>query len=313
MKKKNRPYKYNSKSRLTPNSQSFPFKVNSVKKDVVTNLENTLTKLRIIDDSSEKKKPLDDGFLEGRVERKEEKKNKRKKEVSLARKEKFISVISVLRKLVLSVSAIGAIAFVAMIGFHFVSRQISLHHSTKNRIALKENKISSHMDDSYVFVGDFHTSQFSFESYGWDYHYVKVGSKDLTTTDLLNHMKDMIYDYNPSVVFLEVGLIDLEQDVPEEQFIQNYGKIIDLISTNRPNATIVVESIYPTSQELNDEVEKYNRSLKSLANEKQVHYLDMYSKLIQDGSLNNQYTDDGVTLNDKGYQVVQKEIINVVG
>ena len=31
-KKKNRPYKYNAKSRLTPNSQSFPFKVNSIKK-----------------------------------------------------------------------------------------------------------------------------------------------------------------------------------------------------------------------------------------------------------------------------------------
>ena len=321
--KKNRPYKYNSKSRLTPNSQSFPFKVNSVKKDVVTNLENTLTKLRIIEDPSEKKGSLDDGFLEGRVEKKAEKKQKQKEKNSLARKEKIISIVSMLRKFVLSVSAVGAILFVVMIGFHFVSKQLSVYHSTKNRVVMKDKKVSPSVDDSYVFVGDFHTNQFSFDHFGWDYHYVKTGSSHLTTTDLLNNMKTMIYDYNPSVVFIEVGLIDLEQSVSEEQYIDNYGKILDLISMNRPRANIVVESIYPINSQLNDdyfdrnisneEIERYNRLLKILTTEKKVHYLDVFSPLTQNGELNSQYTDDGVSLNDRGYQVVQKEIKSVVG
>ena len=98
--KKNRPYKYNSKSRLTPNSQSFPFKVNSIKNDVVTNLENTLTKLRIIEEVPEETELLDDGFLEGRYDRKEEKKKKRQ-----ANKEKVLSKLDFVRKLVLSISA----------------------------------------------------------------------------------------------------------------------------------------------------------------------------------------------------------------
>ena len=68
-------YKYNSKSRLTQNSQSFPFKVNTIKKDVKTNLENTLTKLRIIEDvTPEEEEKLDNSFLGGRNEKKGKKK-----------------------------------------------------------------------------------------------------------------------------------------------------------------------------------------------------------------------------------------------
>ena len=309
---------------MTPNSQSFPFKVNNIKKDVVTNLENTLTKLRIIEELPDENDSLDDGFLGGRFDRKEEKKRKKKKKTSLAKKEKYVSMLSVLRKGVLSVSAVGAALFIIMIGYHFVSQQISkIHHSTKNRVVLKEKKNNGSVDDNYVFVGDFQTEKFSFEKYGLDYHYVKVGTYSLTTSEMLNHMKDMVYDYNPSVIFIEVGIMDIAQNVTQEHFIQQYGNILDLIAMNRPNAIVYVESIYPVNSELedgffrrsisNDEIESYNSLLKALASEKNVQYLDLYSKMIQKNELNIDYTDDGVTLNNKGYQVVYQEIKNVVG
>ena len=57
--KKKKPYKYNSKSRLTPNANSFPFKVNNMKNDAIKNLENTLTKFRIIEEPIEEKEELD--------------------------------------------------------------------------------------------------------------------------------------------------------------------------------------------------------------------------------------------------------------
>ena len=77
--KKKKPYKYNSKSRLTQDSQSFPFKVNTIKNDVKTNLENTLTKLHIVEEPTLEKETLDNSFLEGRSDKKDEKKNKKKK------------------------------------------------------------------------------------------------------------------------------------------------------------------------------------------------------------------------------------------
>ena len=61
---KKKPYKYNSKSRLTADSQSFPFKVNHFKNDVKTNLENTLTKLKIIEEpTTPEEKILDNSFM----------------------------------------------------------------------------------------------------------------------------------------------------------------------------------------------------------------------------------------------------------
>ena len=331
--KKNRPYKYNSKSRLTPDSQSFPFKVNTIKNDVVTNLENTLTKLHIIEETSEEKELLDDGFLEGRVDRKEEKKKHKKPKVqketkekkSLSDKEKMISKLEFSRKLVLSISAVGAILFVVMTGYRAVSKTATdFFHSAKNRIIIEDKKNSHKVDDNYVFVGDFHTNQFSFEKYGLDYHYVKVSKNSLTTDELLNHMKEMVYDYNPSVVFIEIGLMDIDNDVNANSFIQNYSRIIDYIEMNRPYATIIVESIYPVNEELydhssfnrtikNKDIEKYNESLRSIVKEKNVEYIDIYAQLLKDGQLNSKYTNDGVTLNEVGYQEVYNEIKKVVG
>ena len=226
-KKKNRPYKYNAKSRLTPNSQSFPFKVNSIKKDVVTNLENTLTKLRVIDDSQEKTETLDDGFLGGRVEHKEEKKKQKKKEVSLQQREKVVHVLAALKKVVLTISFIGTIIVIIMLGYHFGGQVVSyFHQTTKNRVATSSKKASS-IDDNYVFVGDFHTRNFAFEDYAFDYHYVKEANDHLTTSELLDHMKNMIYDYNPSIIFIEVGMMDLDNGLSQEEFVENYGKILD--------------------------------------------------------------------------------------
>ena len=321
--KKNRPYKYNAKSRLTPNSQSFPFKVNHIKNDVVTNLENTLTKLRIIDDTQVKKESLDDGFLRGRADRKEENKKKKKKEVSLAKREKLVQLLSILKKIVLSISAVGAVLVLVMLGYHFIEKGISHYRQSKNQSVLSGNRMSV-IDDNYLFVGDFHTKLFAFDSYGFDYHYVKEGGSNLTTSELLNQMKSTIYDYNPSVILMEVGMMDIDQGVPLDEFIDNYGKILDSITMNRPNAMVYIESIYPINQQLydgdyiqnaisNQEIKAYNQALKTLAIEKNVSYLDLYSKLEKGNRLNSQYTDDGVSLNQKGYQVVYQEIKSIIG
>ena len=182
------------------------------------------------------------------------------------------------------------------------------------------------MDDNYLFVGDFHTNQFAFSNYGWDYHYVNSSRNDLTTHMLLNNMKGMVYDYNPSVIFLELGIVDLENGVSQEEILKNYGQIIDLIHSNRPNAVIFVESVYPINRSVNtyddgiidervtnEEIRTLNQSFKSLAKEKGVRYLDVYSSISKREELNPQYTTNGVYLNHNGYMEIYGLINNIVG
>lgn len=341
--KKKKPYKYNSKSRLTPNSQSFPFKVNTIKKDVKTNLENTLTKLRIIEDEPEKKEVLDNSFLEGRVEQKVENKKKekerKKKEKEERRKakqekvrerfsfdEKTLEKISFLKKTFLTISFVCLVLVAFLYSLHFVYEKVStIYQTNKTQIKITDKLNSNLVDINYLFVGDFHTSGFSFDEYDLDYHYVNQGSGTLTTSEILDQMKMRIYDYNPSVIFLEIGLVDLSQGDSLEEIRKNYGRIIDLIHSNRPNAVIVVEALYPVNPEIdsfsdtimnhvtNRDIQMMNDSLRSLAIEKDVQYFDTYTLFSKNQVLNPQFTEDGVHLNKEGYQLLYKEIMNLVG
>ena len=321
--KKNRPYKYNSKSRLTPNSQSFPFKVNSIKNDVKTNLENTLTKLRIVEEPAQETETLDNSFLEGRFEE-DKKKKKERKAIS---KEEFLEKVAFFKRLFLSVSAVCALILVILFASHFIREGFSnIYHSARERIVVSDKNSPNMVDDNYLFVGDFHTNQLSFDKLGLDYHYVKVSTNTLTTSELLSNMKSMVYDYNPSIIFIEVGIMDLDQGTSTEEYIHNYRKIIDLIQSNRPNAIIYIESIYPINKSVsgyddslferkitNTDINLLNSSLKSLAKDENVFYIDVNAVLSKKGDLNEDYTNDGVTLNEKGYQEFYKEIKKVVG
>ena len=330
---KKKPYKYNSKSRLTADSQSFPFKVNQLKNDVKTNLENTLTKLKIIEEpTTPEQETLDNSFLEGRVEKKDNKKKKEKKskekpvEVKEDNKEDLLTKISFLRKVLLTISGVCALILIVFYVSHFAYNKISHFVNTmKNRVTVVDKKSSNVMDDNYLFVGGFHTQQFSFSEFGLDYHYVNVSRSDLTTHMLLDNMKEMVYDYNPSVIFLELGIVDLNQGVSEDEFMSNYDQIIDSIQSNRPNAIIFIESIYPINDHVdgyngrlnqnisNEKIMLVNTKLKKLAKEKKVRYLDIHSTFNKRGELNSNYTNDGVTLNHDGYVELYNEINRVVG
>lgn len=286
VKKSNRPYKYNSKSRLTSTS-SFPFSSSSVKKlnESKKNLENTLTKFRIDDDFSQNKEILDNTFLEGRVDK--------------GRKKDARGIISFWKKVCLAISIICAVVLIVLVSVNTVSRLLVNNGKNKETI-IKNDKI----DDNYLFVGDYNTMDFPFNDYGLDYHYVKSGRRDLTTADLLNNMKTLIYDYNPSVVFLEVGNVDVREGVNSNDIVNNYIEIVKLIKSNRPNAIICIESLY-----FNDEydVSLINDKIKELCNDKDVYYIDVYSILKF-----NDYNDD-YSLNSEGYQKLYERIKSILG
>lgn len=292
VKKNNRPYKYNSKSRLTSTS-SFPFSSSSVKKlsESKKNLENTLTKFRIDDDTLNKNETLDNTFLEGRTEKKKSKKKGRKPSKE--------SRITFWKKVCLIISAVCAFILSLLIMVNTITQW--LLPGDEDRIILEKKK---NIDDNYLFVGDFYTQNFPFKEYGLDYHYVKSGAPSLTTKQLLSNMKSMVYDFNPSVVFLEVGNIDIREGVSEEEIINNYRTIIELIKNNRPNAAICVESLYPTNTY---DVVLVNNRLKELCKEKNVFYIDVYSLL------NNRSYYNEENLNDSGYQELYKKIKSIVG
>lgn len=285
-------------------------------------LEHT-TRIRIDEGRINDFETLDTSFLEGRIGGKS---TKRKKEKVLKEKKSRNINFGIVKNCILSI-IVFAIIFSGVI---FLSGEVKKYDfkkpksSKKNKVEEKIVDKSNVIDDNYLFVGDFYTKDFSFEDY--DYHYVKVSEDDFTTRSILDNMNNNIYRYNPSIVFLQLGIVDLDEDKSSKEILDNYKEIVDKIKENRPYTKIYIVSLYPINKDVkdyddkiiskdieNDDLKKLNDELKKLTESKEINYLDLFSVLSEDDKLKDSYTDNGIELNDEAYDKIKEEIEKIVG
>ncbi len=210
---------------------------------------------------------------------------------------------------------------IALLGYFVVSYNNLKKVKSREKVITKtvEKKVVA---DNYLFLGDSITDFYDLDKYYEDLPVVNSGINGNRTTDILNDMKDRVYRYNPSKVFLLIGTNDIIDGKGNDEIIDNIKKIIELIKKNRPYAEIYLESIYPVnktdndkislsmvSSRDNDQIIEINKKLKKYCDEKKITYIDLYSKLVDDeGNLKLDYTKEGLHLSDDGYKVVTEEI-----
>lgn len=182
-----------------------------------------------------------------------------------------------------------------------------------------EVKISP--NDNFLFLGDSITDFYSLEEYYDNLPVVNSGISGNKTTDILNNMKERVYQYNPTKIFLLIGTNDLDstdEDIVEVTF-DNIKKIVNEIRENRSDATIYVESVYPVnstiennsvSNRTNKKIRNLNKKLSSYCDGENCNYINLYDDLIDDeGNLKEEYTEDGLHLNSLGYVVITRELL----
>ena len=177
---------------------------------------------------------------------------------------------------------------------------------------LKENYTN------YLFLGDSITDFYDLDKYYEGLPVVNSGISGNTTEDILNDMKGRVYDYNPSKVFLLIGTNDLIHDISVDDIVSNIEKIVNEINSNEPQSEIYVESVYPVNDNLdedmvdvrnNDDIMEINEKIKKYCEDNGYNYINMYDKLLDDdGNFNEEYTDDGLHPNSKGYEVITDEL-----
>lgn len=236
-----------------------------------------------------------------------EKRNRNKYKIENRKKEQHYGIIILL---LFSLLANGFLIF------HYAT----FDHN-KVKIVTKTKEIIT-VSPNYLFLGDSITDFYDLDKYYEDLPVVNSGINGNRTTDILNDMKDRVYRYNPSKVFLLIGTNDIIDGKGNDEIIDNIKKIIELIKKNRPYAEIYLESIYPVnktdndkislsmvSSRDNDQIIEINKKLKKYCDEKKITYIDLYSKLVDDeGNLKLDYTKEGLHLSDDGYKVVTEEI-----
>ena len=268
-------------------------------------LEDT-TRIRVTEDRINDAESIDVSFIEGN-------KDKVNKEKLLKEKKDHSFLYGILKTIVLFLVVAVLFVFAFMYARDNNLLENVFHIKPQVKVQVKEKEVKT-MDYNYLFIGDYHTDGLEFDDFYKPY--VKVSNEDYTTSDILDDLRDHIYVYNPTDVFIELGANDLTDEESISDLVSNLKRIVRGIQNNRSMATIYVESLYP----INDTVEGYesnlsieyikkaNIEIKSMCKDLDVNYIDMYSELSDDDLLKEDYTDDGVKLNDEGYKKVFKVI-----
>ena len=185
-----------------------------------------------------------------------------------------------------------------------------------NILNFKQSRLVEYKnDENIVFFGDSITYGYDVKKFYPSNNVINSGINGNKTEDLINRIDSDLYRYNPSKVFLLIGINDLCRYVDEEDILYNIQTIINGIKSNRKYSEIYVESIYPLSHKKfeeqkyeycsdidNSKIMKINKKIKEMCIESDVTYIDLYSKLEDgNGELKELYTYEGLHLNDLGY------------
>ena len=186
-------------------------------------------------------------------------------------------------------------------------------------------KTSIFIDENIVFFGDSITSGYKIEEFYPKNNVINSGTSGDTTENLLERMED-VYKYNPSKVFILIGINDLNRGKSIDEILDNIQRIVNNIKTNREYTKIYIESVYPINRNVfedkdysfnndisNDTIKELNDRLSNLCKENSIQYIDVYNNLIDsEGNLKEDYTKEGLHLTDLGYFKVTSSLVKYI-
>ena len=194
-----------------------------------------------------------------------------------------------------------------------------------NEVEVIKNKYI--VDENIVFLGDSITEDYEVDEYFEDSNVVNSGVSGNKTDDILDDMEDRVYRYNPSKVFLNMGINDLDsKDADVLDIYNNIVEIFEGIKENRELSELYFISIYPINDSDDDKIDhgmvnwrnpelvsEVNEKVKEYCEKNDIVYIDLYSKMVDsEGLLKLDYTTEGLHISDEGYDLITDELIKYI-
>jgi lysophospholipase L1-like esterase len=179
------------------------------------------------------------------------------------------------------------------------------------------------INPNVVMLGDSITDFYDLDKYyGSDKLIVNSGINGNKTDDIINNIRKRVYAYNPSKLFLLIGVNDiLYDDASPEKVIDQIDIIANEVNQKLPNTKIYIESIYPVNNtwknehdnrlkdeiEINETIVETNKLIEQYCIDNDYKYIDVYSSLTDvNNKLDGNYSNDGLHPNDNGYEIITK-------
>jgi lysophospholipase L1-like esterase len=176
-------------------------------------------------------------------------------------------------------------------------------HYPKRIKDFKENPLQRH---DIVFIGNSITQQGGDWGNRLDNKAVKNrGIAGDVTDGVLARLEEVTY-VKPTAVFIEIGINDLfNPTLTAERTANNIIRIADRIKKQSPRTRIFVQTIFPTKNDfLVNKISVTNRILRNYKKPKLYTLVETHA-LFADSTdhMKKEYTNDGVHLTEKGYEV----------
>ncbi len=161
---------------------------------------------------------------------------------------------------------------------------------------------------------------------GMDQVVYNRGIGGFTTTDMLQHMEEMVFGTEPSRIFINIGTNDIgSPEYQLEALLERYEEIIVRIQERLPEAQINMMAYYPVNEtdkipegewgktafvtRTNENLNIANAAIENLAAKKGCRFINVNEGLADErGKLKKEYTIEGIHMYANGYQVVLQNL-----
>ena len=145
------------------------------------------------------------------------------------------------------------------------------------------------------------------------YNVINRGIGGAVISDIIFYLNDIVFPYQPKQIVLYVG----ENDVPNsnmtaDSILNQTKKLFRLIRVKLPTTPIIYISFKPSpsrDQFQKKATEAVQLIRNFLTQERNVIYIDVYSKMLKDGKSRPElFVEDQLHMNTKGYKIWEKAI-----
>ena len=118
----------------------------------------------------------------------------------------------------------------------------------------------------------------------------------------------------PAKLFLLIGVNDVSHDLSTDSIVYRIDQTLTRIQKESPETKVYLQSLLPINESFNRykrltnktyQIPEINARLETLAKEKKITFINLYPLFTEKGTnvLKKELTNDGLHLNDKGYQI----------
>jgi lysophospholipase L1-like esterase len=170
---------------------------------------------------------------------------------------------------------------------------------------------------SIVFIGTSLTDLFHFQEYFPNKKIKNRGIIGDRCAGIFARVNEVI-QFHPKKIFLEMGINDVLARVNKDTLLQYFVTISQNVKATSPQTKFYIQSLLPVyegkykgiiqAKKANEDIIYLNQKLKEYCLQNKITFISLYDKFVTNGELDPAYSEDGVHLLGKGYDLWAKEL-----